>query len=157
MRNEKLCSFYVSDFHLITILLPYINGKILEGKEIITIFQNDVSKSIKRYLKNIKNLNIEKERILDIGWKEAKKVKKLNLKEKIIIVSGEEDFVRSVNEEIIEDANNFELLNCYKIINTEDISRISTEYSIFLNTSGKTDLRENSHNEQKTKTIQTQR
>lgn len=157
MENEKICSFYVSDFHLITILLPYINQKILEEKEIVTIFQNDVSKSIKRYLKNIKNLNIEKERILDIGWKEVKKVKKLDLEEKIIIVSGEEDFVRSVNEEIIDAKENFELLNCYKITNTDDISKISSEYTIFLNTSGKTDLTENSHNEQKTKTIQTQR
>ena len=74
MRKEKICSFYVSDFHLITILLPYINEKILEEKEIITILQNDVSKSIKRYLKSVKNLNIEKERILDIGWKEIKKM-----------------------------------------------------------------------------------
>ena len=30
MGNEKMCSFYVSDFHLITILLPYINEKITE-------------------------------------------------------------------------------------------------------------------------------
>lgn len=157
MRNERICSFYVSDFHLITILLPYINGKILEEKEIITIFQNDISKSIKRYLKNIKNLNIEKERILDIGWKEVKKVKKLNLEGKIIIVSGEEDFVKNVNEEIIQSVENFELLNCYKITSTEDIENISSGYSIFLNTSGKIDTAENSHNEQKSKTIQTQR
>lgn len=156
MKKEKICSFYVSDFHLITILLPYINEKITEEKEIVTILQNDVSKSIKRYLKNIKNLNLEKERILDIGWKEVKKVKNLNLNNKTVIISGEEDFVKNINEEVTNSIDNFELLNCYKISNTEDISKIASSYSVFLNTSGKTDLRENSHNEQESKTIQTQ-
>lgn len=156
MRKEKICSFYVSDFHLITILLPYINEKILEEKEIITILQNDVSKSIKRYLKSVKNLNIEKERILDIGWKEIKKMKNLDLENKTVIVSGEEDFVKKINDEIYKEIEDYELLNCYKIDNTEDIAKIASEYSIFLNTSGKTELTENSQNEQKRKTIQTQ-
>lgn len=156
MENEKICSFYVSDFHLITILLPYINEKITEEKEIITILQNDVSKSIKRYLKNIKNINVEKERILDINWKEIKKMKNLNLEEKNVIISGDEEFVSKVNRELIENVNNAEILNCYKITNTEDISKIASNYFIFLNTSGKTDLRENSQNEQKRKTIHSQ-
>lgn len=156
MKKEKICSFYVSDFHLITILLPYINEKITEEKEIITILQNDVSKSIKRYLKNVKNINVEKEKILDIGWKEIKKMKNLDLENKILIVSGEEDFVKNINNELYNQINNYELLNCYKINNTEDISRIASEYTMFLNTSGKTDLTENSQNEQKRKTIQTQ-
>ncbi len=155
MKKEKICSFYVSDFHLITILLPYINQKITEEKEVVTILQNDVTKSIKRYLKNVKNINIEKEKILDIGWKEIKKVKSLNLENKTVIVSGEEDFVKNINEEI-KYANDFELLNCYKIVNTEDITKIASEYSVFLNTNGKTVLTENSQNEQKRKTIQTQ-
>lgn len=156
MEKEKICSFYVSDFHLITILLPYIDEKITEEKEIVTILQNDVSKSIKRYLKNIKNINIEKERILDIGWKEIKKIKNLDLKDKTIIISGEEDFVKTINEEIENKSIECELVNCYKISNTEDISKIASEYCIFLNTSGKMNLKENSQNEQKRKTIQTQ-
>ena len=150
MGNEKMCSFYVSDFHLITILLPYINEKITEEKEI------DVSKSIKRYLKNVKNLNVEKEKILDIGWKEMKKMKNMNLEGKILIVSGEEEFVRNVNQNIIENVSETEILNCYKILNTEDIARIAENYTVFLNTSGKTNAKENSQNEQKRKTIQSQ-
>lgn len=156
MKKEKICSFYVSDFHLITILLPYINEKITEEKEIITILQNDVSKSIKRYLKNVKNINVEKEKILDIGWKEIKKMKNLALENKTVIVSGEEEFVKNINKELYNQIDNYELLNCYKINSTEDISKIASEYTIFLNTNGKTDLTENSQNEQKRKTIQTQ-
>ena len=156
MGNAKMCSFYVSDFHLITILLPYINEKITEEKEIVTILQNDVSKSIKRYLKNVKNLNVEKEKILDIGWKEMKKMKNMNLEGKILIVSGEEEFVRNVNQNIIENVSETEILNCYKILNTEDIARIAENYTVFLNTSGKTNAKENSQNEQKRKTIQSQ-
>ena len=36
-RKERLCSFYVSEFHLEMILLPYINEKIKKGDEGITL------------------------------------------------------------------------------------------------------------------------
>ena len=38
----KLCSFYVSDWHLVTMLLPYINKKINEQAQIATILENNV-------------------------------------------------------------------------------------------------------------------
>ena len=88
--------------------------------------------------------------------KEIKKMKNLDLENKTVIVSGEEDFVKKINDEIYKEIEDYELLNCYKIDNTEDIAKIASEYSIFLNTSGKTELTENSQNEQKRKTIQTQ-
>ena len=39
---EKLCSFYVSDWHLVTMLLPYINKQINEKANIITILESDI-------------------------------------------------------------------------------------------------------------------
>ena len=38
MENQKknifkLCSFYVSDWHIVTMLLPYINSQINENKK----------------------------------------------------------------------------------------------------------------------------
>ena len=38
----KLCSFYVSEWHLITMLLPYINKKVNEETKIATILENDI-------------------------------------------------------------------------------------------------------------------
>ena len=38
-RIEKLCSFYVSQWHFTTMLLPYLNEQIKENVNIITILE----------------------------------------------------------------------------------------------------------------------
>ena len=66
-KVEKLCSFYVSNWHLVTMLLPYINEKIEKNTKIITILENNIEENIKKLLErlNLKN----KEKILKINWK----------------------------------------------------------------------------------------
>ena len=44
---EKLCGFYVSDWHLTTTILPYINSKIDEKTKVITILENNIEENIK--------------------------------------------------------------------------------------------------------------
>ena len=43
---EKLCGFYVSDWHLATTVLPYINSKIEENTKVITFLENNIEKNI---------------------------------------------------------------------------------------------------------------
>ena len=38
---NRVCSFYASDWHLLTMLLPNIDRKINEGVKITTILEND--------------------------------------------------------------------------------------------------------------------
>ena len=57
MKNQKTCSFFVSNAHLLTIILPYINEKISEGKKVKIITQTDLTDEVKKYLKNVKKLN----------------------------------------------------------------------------------------------------
>ncbi len=66
-KVEKLCSFYVSNWHLVTMLLPYINEQIEKNTKIITILENNIEENIKKLLErlNLKN----KEKILKINWK----------------------------------------------------------------------------------------
>ena len=47
-KIEKLCSFYVSNWHLVTMLLPYINKKIEKNTKIITILENNIEENIKK-------------------------------------------------------------------------------------------------------------
>ena len=49
----KLCSFYVSDWHLVTMLLPYINKKINEQAQIATILENNVEENVKKISRKI--------------------------------------------------------------------------------------------------------
>ena len=63
---EKLCGFYVSDWHLTTTILPYINSKIDEKTKVITILENNIEENIKVLMEklNLKNKN----EILSIRW-----------------------------------------------------------------------------------------
>ena len=38
---KKVCSFCVSDLHLITMLLPHLNKKVKENEKIITILEKE--------------------------------------------------------------------------------------------------------------------
>ena len=78
---EKLCSFYVSDWHLVTMLLPYINKQINEKANVITLLENDIDENIKTL---IKKLNLKNEqKILDINWKRTNGMKYSELKNKM--------------------------------------------------------------------------
>ena len=66
-KIEKLCSFYVSNWHLVTMLLPYINEKIETNTKIITILENNIEENIKKLLERLNLKNEEK--ILKINWK----------------------------------------------------------------------------------------
>lgn len=102
-KVEKICSFYVSDWHLVTMLLPYINKKIEEKSKITTILEKDIESNIETL---VEKLNLKKsEKILEINWKkqEVKKYSKLaqilskqidyNVTENIILVNGTKEYI----------------------------------------------------------------
>ena len=55
--TEKKCCFYASDFHLEVTIVPYINKKMEENKNIVIITQNKLEESIKILISrmNLKN------------------------------------------------------------------------------------------------------
>ena len=57
-KIEKLCSFYVSDWHLATMILPYISSKIDKDTKIVTIFENNIKQNIETLIEklNLKNI-----------------------------------------------------------------------------------------------------
>ena len=72
---KKLCSFYVSDFHLVTMILPYISKKLKEEAKVETMLDKSISKNVECLIKNL-NLNSKtKEEINQIGWNEKKPLK----------------------------------------------------------------------------------
>ena len=78
---EKMCSFYVSDWHLVTMLLPYINKQINEKANIITILENDIEENIKILIKKLNLKNEEK--ILNLNWKKANGIKYSEIENKL--------------------------------------------------------------------------
>ena len=153
MNNKKVCSFYISEFHLFTILLPYINEKISEKKEITLILEENLENSVKQYLKNIQIYN--KEKILKLNWKNSKNEKEI-IERNIVVTIGKKEFINKVNKQIEKNEKTEEIINSYELEEVDEMDEIIKNYNYILKTKGEFYLDKNSHNEQKRKTIKSQ-
>lgn len=134
-KIDKMCSFYVSDFHLEMILVPYINKKIDEKEEVKIITEKNLGESIKVL---ISKMNLEKERkqeILNLGWN--KQDEPITEKSSLIII-GSEEYIRQKNKEIEQkNLSNLSVVDCYNFDEIKgDINNIINKYDKSLNTLG---------------------
>ena len=148
----KLCSFYVSDWHLVTMLLPYINKKINEQAKIATILENDLEENIVTLVEklNLKN----KDKILELNWNKTIERKNVftNLEENselIIIINGNKEFIKNKNEKLNKYLlthrvnKKIKIINCYEVIEFNgSIEEILDEHDKILNTSGEKEINE---------------
>lgn len=148
----KLCSFYVSDWHLVTMLLPYISKKVNEEAKIATILEKDLKQNIVTLVEklNLKN----KEEILNLNWNKNERIKnilnELNEKQEFIIfINGSKEFIERHNiklEKYFQThliKNKIKIINCYEITKYEgNVSKILDEHDKILNTSGEKEIEE---------------
>ena len=71
---EKICGFYVSGIHLITMILPYLKNKVRENVKIETILEYSLKKEVNNVINNLTIKDKEKEKILNINW-DSNKIK----------------------------------------------------------------------------------
>ena len=155
MNKKKFCSFYVSEYHLLTILLPYIDVQIKKEQNVEVILEVDMIDSVRKYIKRNEKFNTNK--IIKLGWKKVKKEEfKLDENTNVAIIVGKESFVKKINEINEENEKLKEFVNCYNIETLTNLNEVVKEHSFVLKTSGLCEFRKSSHNEQKRKTIQTQ-
>ena len=166
---EKLCSFYVSDWHLVTMLLPYINKQINEKANIITILENNIEENVKTLVSKL-NLKNEEE-ILNLDWKAKKVIKYLEIKnlmkslknediKNIIFINGNKNYVDIINKNIEKylkdfrkqsekqsnkkDAKvNIKIINCFEVGDFNlNMQEILHSHDKILNTSGERKINE---------------
>ena len=155
MNKKSFCSFYVSEYHLLTILMPYINEKISNLKNVEVILENDMIDCVRKYLKRNEMFNISE--IIKLNWKKAKKeVAEIKENTDVVVVCGKEEFIEKVNVKIKEKENIKEVINCFNIESLSNLEDVVKEHDFVLRTSGLCEIKKSSHNEQKRKTIQTQ-
>lgn len=130
-RREKTCCFYVSEFHLEMILVPYINEKINENITIVT--EKKLRETLEILISKM-NMNEEnKEKILKLGWNGEEKIKENSN----IIIIGSKEFIKNKNKEL-EGKNVLSVLDCYDFEEEkDDIENIVKKYKASLNTLGK--------------------
>ena len=135
--KEKICSFYVSEAHLATILIPYIYKKIETGYKVETFFQDDLESVFEKM-----NLgkSFDKTKLNIIDWKKLKQEelsKKFESDTNIIIVGGKIDFIEHINRLVLNFHTNFTLVNCYNVSDLDaNINSIMGEYEKILYSSG---------------------
>ncbi len=155
--TQKVCSFYVSNMHFATMILPFVNKQEEEKRKIVTFFENDFTTNIELVLSRIIILEERKKELLNINWKNTDIIKYINIEkilktqlnknnENIIIVNGNTDYINNVNECIERyleknskkiDVKNIKIINFYEVGSfNENIKEILDKHDLIFNTSG---------------------
>lgn len=136
-RLEKLCCFYVSEFHLEMILLPYINKSLDENKKIFIVSEINLEKSLGILMSKINLKENRKNEILNLNWKNNS-VKNIE-NNSVIIIVGKSKFIKNINEQL--KIENSVIVDCYNFEETkDDVMEISKMYEKNLNTRGIQDI-----------------
>ena len=156
---EKLCSFYVSDWHLVTMLLQYINEQINKEANIITILENDIEENIRVLLQKLNLRNEEK--ILNINWKQANGIKYSEIQNKlkelkrqdelnVIFINGSKNYIDMTNsniEKFLKDNKekyskiNVKIIDCFEVGEFNvNMQEILDSHDKILNTSGEKEI-----------------
>lgn len=162
---KKMCSFYVSDIHLSTMLLPYVTKNLEEGKKIQTFLEKDIRKDIEILLSSLNFSDSINKEIRNIKWNKSNVYKYLEIekcmnenikknKELYIIIIGKEDYIDIINSNIkkwidkninkIEKMNiHINIIDCYEIVQiNNNINEILDKHDKILNTSGEKEINE---------------
>lgn len=138
---EKICSFYVSDYHLEMIMIPYINRKIEEKANIEIITERKLKDTVKEVIKKINLTKQRKKEMLNLSWNNnsTKKIKnEASSAEQIIFVVGSTQYIEKINEEIEEieaKKAKTKIINCYNIGEIkQNITEIAIKHKKILNT-----------------------
>ena len=133
---NKMYSFYVSDFHLEMILVPFINNKIEENENVIIKTEYDLEDTLKVLLTRLNIKEEEKDKILKLDWNKNNN-KRLENNSNIIIV-GNQKYIKDINDEIKkEDLADVTIVDCYKLEEIKNKKEdIINQYDFNLNTIG---------------------
>lgn len=130
-NEEKTCCFYVSEFHLEMLIVPYIREKINQNINILS--EKNLRKTIEILISRLNINEEEKEKILQLNWDGEEKIEE-NCN---VIIIGSKKFIEEKSAEI-EKMNILSVLDCYDFEQEKDnMDDIIKQYKKKLNTLGK--------------------
>lgn len=160
---KKSCSFYISDMHFATMIVPFMKKQTENEIKVTTFLENNYTNNIELVLARTKIQENQKKKILEINWKENNENKYLNVekllksriiknKENIIIINGSKEYIEMANEFIKKfveknakkyyDTTIF-IMDFYEVGTFNDsIAEILDNHEIIFNTSGEHKIEE---------------
>lgn len=153
---KKICSFYVNDWHLTVMLLPYIKQEVENQKRIITFMEQNLEDNVTILLSKLNLQEDIKKQIKAIKWNtntnlkytEIEKTLKQGKGETTILVSGKKDYIEKVNKSLEKyEKNNkkqtIKIINCYEVSNfNKNIKEVLDSHDAILNTGGERPIEE---------------
>ena len=156
-NKQKICSFYVSDWHLTAMMLPFIEEKTEKGEILNTILEKNIEHNMQEILTRVQIKESIKEQILKIDWKNKNLIKyseirkfmeKATKNQRIvtIIIEGNKDRIDYINKNIDKWMQKNEkklirkeikIINCYEVGEfNNSLQEILDKHDKILNTSG---------------------
>lgn len=153
----KICSFYVSDWHLTAMLLPFIEEQTERGEIINTILEKNIIHNMKEILTRVQINEKIKEQISKIDWKNKNLIKygeirkfmekiTKNQKKITLIIEGNKDRIDYINKNIDKwmqrqerklKRKEIKIINCYEVDEfNKSLQEILDNHDKILNTSG---------------------
>lgn len=149
--KEKVCTFFVSDYHFEMVSLPYINKKLEENEEIIILTENNLEDTIQVLLSRMNFKEERKNKILSINWKNDDFAKFKEIKRNVekqneftIFIKGKENYIHNINENIkkwIEENSKIKVIDCYDMEEVgSNMDTVMASYKSILSTSGEKEI-----------------
>lgn len=147
---KKMCSFYASDWHLTTMMLPYVAKLAEKDIQVETILEHGIEENIKELISKLNMKSELKQKILNINWNANKNIEEINKgnKAKIILINGRTERIEEINNLLentldINQKENITIVNCYKTKDIKNnIEEILNTHSNIINTSGKHNIKD---------------
>lgn len=135
-KVKNICNFYVSEYHLEIMLLPYISKKIDNEENIPIITEIDLESTLNVVIERINLDKDKKEKIKKIGWN-IQNIENIIPNTNVILIGSK----KFINEKVFElkerQVENLEIIACYNYNEVKnDMKEIVSKYDGMLNTLG---------------------
>lgn len=143
-RIEKTYCLYASDWHLAIMLLPFISNELNEKNRVYMKFEKNIKDKINKLTNKLKIRN--KNEINNISWGIEINDEEYTDKEKIYIVSGDDEYMLDMNKKIelyySERNDKVKIINCFDITSSEGKKCLDNigDYTKVLTTKGEVSL-----------------
>ena len=135
-KVKNICNFYVSEYHLEIMLLPYISKKIDNEENITIITEIDLESTLNVVIERINLDKDKKEKIKKIGWN-IQNIENIIPNTNVILIGSK----KFINEKVFDlkerQVENLEIIACYNYNEVKnDMKEIVSKYDGMLNTLG---------------------
>lgn len=135
-KVKNICNFYVSEYHLEIMLLPYISKKIDNEENITIITEIDLESTLNVVIERINLDKDKKEKTKKIGWN-IQNIENIIPNTNVILIGSK----KFINEKVFElkerQVENLEIIACYNYNEVKnDMKEIVSKYDGMLNTLG---------------------